>query len=741
MRMVQATADKVTTQMYGDNFDHLSDELYRLDLLLRQQVLKFRLYLQQKESNGDNLLYISNEEVDWLLQDSGDNTADNEEIETNRKRLDLLEEEITKKVTTCQKMGVALTLPRLMEMFGLSNVEMQAIIVCLAPELSKKYDTIYGYLQDDITRKKPTIDLILDLFCETTADKWRMRALFNSEAKLFRSGILQPIDDPGSPSGSSDLATFVKVDRRIVNFILGNNGLDIRLKQFISQNPPDCSLEEVLVDQTIKERLYNLVSHHLQNQEQGQKSVINLHGPHGAGKHQLAQAICRELNCPLLCLDLDLLTTNAAELENNLQLAFREGLLTRSIIYLDNISNVTTSEHGKGILKKIAQIISEFGWLVFLAGEKDWNCQSCFERMRFTSIHLPVADVPLREKVWQHVFADETVEVQKDWSGMLAPRFALTPGQINNVVRFAQTRQQMGGEEKKIPLADYFAGCRMQSAHNLEELSVKVEPKYHWEDIVLAQDKKDLLREICNQIKHQYQVFSQWGFARKVTYGRGLSVLFSGPPGTGKTMASQVIANELQLDLYKIDLSSVVSKYIGETEKNLSKIFLEAERSNAILFFDEADALFGKRTEVKDAHDRYANIETSYLLQKIEEYEGMVIMATNLRSNMDEAFSRRIRFIVEFPFPDVELRSLIWKNHFPKEAPLAGEIDYDYLAKRFQVAGGNIKNIVLNSAFLAADKNEPITMEHILHGVKREFEKIGKLWNEDTPYKSTNSKN
>jgi SpoVK/Ycf46/Vps4 family AAA+-type ATPase len=208
-------------------------------------------------------------------------------------------------------------------------------------------------------------------------------------------------------------------------------------------------------------------------------------------------------------------------------------------------------------------------------------------------------------------------------------------------------------------------------------------------------------------------------------------VLFSGPPGTGKTMAAEVMAHELQLDLYKIDLSGVVSKYIGETEKNLAGIFNEAETANAILFFDEADALFGKRTEVTDAHDRYANIETSFLLQKMEEYEGVVILATNFLKNMDEAFMRRIRFILEFPFPDEESRFRIWKTHFPEEAPLSPEIDYEFLAKKLQVAGGNIRNIVLNAAFIAARNGGIIEMNHILSGAKREFEKIGKLWNED----------
>jgi SpoVK/Ycf46/Vps4 family AAA+-type ATPase len=210
-----------------------------------------------------------------------------------------------------------------------------------------------------------------------------------------------------------------------------------------------------------------------------------------------------------------------------------------------------------------------------------------------------------------------------------------------------------------------------------------------------------------------------------------LSALFAGPSGTGKTMAGEVVSNELQLDLYKIDLSGVVSKYIGETEKNLSKIFDEAESSNAILFFDEADALFGRRTKVTDAHDRYANIETSYLLQKIETYEGMVILATNLRDNIDPAFTRRIRFLVEFPFPEAASRSQIWKAHFPAQAPTADDLDYAWLGDRLQVTGGHIKNIALNAAFLAAEDGAAIGMDHVLRGAQREFEKIGKVWNTD----------
>ncbi len=238
------------------------------------------------------------------------------------------------------------------------------------------------------------------------------------------------------------------------------------------------------------------------------------------------------------------------------------------------------------------------------------------------------------------------------------------------------------------------------------------------------------LREICNHARYRHIVYGEWGFDRKLSRGKGLNALFSGPPGTGKTMAAEVIANELGLDLYKIDLSQVVSKYIGETEKNLDKIFQEAGTSNAILFFDEADALFGKRSEVKDAHDRYANIETGYLLQKMEEYEGIAILATNLRSNMDGAFVRRMNFIVELPLPHEKERRAIWEGIWPENTPRSERLDLDFVARRFEITGGNIRNIALAAAFMAADNGGIVDMKHLVHATRREYQKMGKIVSE-----------
>jgi len=245
------------------------------------------------------------------------------------------------------------------------------------------------------------------------------------------------------------------------------------------------------------------------------------------------------------------------------------------------------------------------------------------------------------------------------------------------------------------------------------------------------------LREICNHVKYRDRVYGDWGFGRKLALGKGLAVLFAGPSGTGKTMAAGIIAAELGIDLYKIDLSTVVSKYIGETEKNLSRIFVEAETSNAILFFDEADALFGKRSEVRDSHDRYANVEIGYLLQRVEEYEGVAILATNLRKNMDEAFVRRLHFAVEFPFPDREDRHRIWQGIWPQDTPLDAALDLELLATRYEVAGGNIKNIAVAAAFLAADDGQIVRMNHVIQATLREYQKTGKLLVEDDEFSAT----
>ncbi|MBU4261464.1 MAG: ATP-binding protein [Proteobacteria bacterium] len=716
---------------YEENFDHIRDELKHLDLLISHQAMRFRLRNPAQEDASCGQMFISHERIDRLLAEESSTAPDSPGMRALRKRIAAHREEIAGKISARLANGIHLAIPCLKDMFQLSPLEAQILIICLAPELDQKYDTLYAYLQDDYTRRKPGMALVLDLLCLSPDERWMVRPLLSRGSPLFRSGILQAAPDH-SHSESGALAQPIEVDPRIVDFILGNNTVDARIDGFGRLFIPSCPMDQVRVDQQTKERLRNLVYRHINRQVQHEKTILHLHGPRGAGKRDLALAICTELRCPLLILDLELLPADAAERDTALRLAFREGLLSRAIVSLENVTCLQQAgDADDAVFKKISRAVAEFGWLVFMSGEKPWSRPGYFADIEFISLQVSEAEVPLREQVWRSMMGDQAEDVRENWSARLARSFMLTPGQIEGAARQARINHAMNGGEKSPSLVDYYAGCRSRSNHGLEELACRIAAVYGWDDLVLPGDKMSLLKEICSQVKHQYQVLTEWGFARKLSSGKGQSVLFSGPPGTGKTMAAQVIASALQLDLYRIDLSGVVSKYIGETEKNLCRIFREAERSNAILFFDEADALFGKRTEISDAHDRYANIETSYLLQKMEEHEGMVILATNLRANMDEAFTRRLRFIIEFPFPDESLRRHIWKNHFPAETPAGEEIDYEYLARRFVLSGANIRNIVLNAAFQAAAENkEGITMKHIFHGLKREYEKIGRLWDE-----------
>jgi SpoVK/Ycf46/Vps4 family AAA+-type ATPase len=299
-------------------------------------------------------------------------------------------------------------------------------------------------------------------------------------------------------------------------------------------------------------------------------------------------------------------------------------------------------------------------------------------------------------------------------------------GRIGEAAQVARAAARQAGEPVPRP-GDLDRGARHASASGLSELAVALDAPFVWDDLVLPQRPQALLRSISSFLRHRDLVLSEWGYERTVARSQGLNVLFAGESGTGKTMAAQVLARELGLDIYRIDLAATVSKYIGETEKNLDRIFAAAEGSNAILFFDEADALFGRRSEVRDSHDRYANIEVAYLLQRMDSYPGAVVLATNFRQNMDDAFLRRLDFVIDFPFPEADDRRRIWRLVLPQQAPVDDDLDLDFLANQFRLSGGNIRNASLAAAFSAAEDNTPIGMGHLIQAVALEYTKLGRL--------------
>jgi SpoVK/Ycf46/Vps4 family AAA+-type ATPase len=368
---------------------------------------------------------------------------------------------------------------------------------------------------------------------------------------------------------------------------------------------------------------------------------------------------------------------------------------------------------------------------IILSGSGSWLPGGSREQ-RLLWFEFPIPDYSQRLAIWRHALQtrgeQDSSLVDHDLQ-QLAGQFLLTGGQIFDAVASGLDAAQQSG--RPLEAHDLFSAARTHSNPRLSSLAIKIQPRFDWQDIILPRDQRELLNEMINTVRSRSQVLETWGLGRKLVASQGVTALFAGPPGTGKTMAAEVIARELRLDLYKIDLSSVVSKYIGETEKNLERIFDEAAASNAILFFDEADALFGKRSEVRDSHDRYANIEISYLLQRMEAYDGVTILATNLRSNLDEAFTRRLQFAVDFPFPDENDRLRIWQALFPPGVPTAGELDLPLLARRFKLAGGNIRNILVSAAYLAAADGGRVRMTHLLHGTRRELQKMGRLIADD----------
>jgi hypothetical protein len=373
--------------------------------------------------------------------------------------------------------------------------------------------------------------------------------------------------------------------------------------------------------------------------------------------------------------------------------------------------------------------LDEFDGLSVLSLEKPWDSRGELRRVAFVRVELPALSFTEREVLWARRLDGDSPGA--DVLQRVASTFRLSAGQIRDAAQMARViagwRTAASDPPARLEAGDLFAACRAQSTGRLDKLAHKIGTTYGWDDIVLPADQMTQLREISMQVRHRKTVLEHWGFDRHLAMGKGVNVLFAGPSGTGKTMAAEIIAHDLGLELYKIDLSTMVSKYIGETEKNLDQVFAAAREANAILFFDEADALFGKRSEVKDAHDRYANIEVGYLLQKMESFDGVAILATNLRKNLDEAFVRRLHVTIDFPFPEDADRLRIWQKVFPHSAPVASRVDFPMLARQFKLAGGNIRNIALLASYLAAEDDCEIGMPQIIRAVKREYQKMGKL--------------
>jgi AAA+ superfamily predicted ATPase len=746
MTRMAPPSDEGRQIVYVDNLEYLLDELSRLDLLIHLRLLKKQSRHDANPLEHFKGLVLLEDEILQLVAGAASTISDEGQSTTNDVQVAMLADDLARvqaRISRRRETGLVdgneILLARLSRLFSLTRFDEECLLFCLAAEIDRKYEKIYAYLQDDVTQKNPTVDLLVSLLCETTKEKVAARAAFDSQAPLLKYRLLRVID--GSPDhGSTLISRSLKLDDRVVGFLLGSRDIDARLEHAASPISPLSEIEPGMVSEEARARLVDFFTVDTSAARHERQSVIfSFNGPYGAGKRSMARAVCSDLSLPLIAVDVSKMLSGELHFGEMFWLLGRETALLGAALCLENFDGLL-SDDNKHIqeLKSLVEMIRAFRPLTFLIGRRPWQPREFFNEADLVQIDFPTPDDRTRKRLWE-TYLDKgfsrgaTFETNVD-AEALAGKFRLTPGQIRDTLDAAENLARWRApDDPRVTMEDLYAACRAQTTPKLGELARKIKPKFTWDDIVLPPDQLAQLMEICNETRHRQRVYCEWGFDRRLSLGRGLVALFTGPPGTGKTMAAEVVANGLNLDLYKIDLSQVVSKYIGETEKKLHQIFDEAQSSNSILFFDEADALFGKRSEVKDAHDRYANIEVGYLLQKMEEYDGIAILATNLQRNMDEAFTRRMRFIVEFPFPDEHHRKLIWEVTFPPEAPLGDDVDFAWLACGIRLPGGNIRNIALAGAFFAAGEGGVIRMSHLIQAARREFQKIGRRWSDEQP--------
>ncbi|MEJ2443866.1 MAG: ATP-binding protein [Exilibacterium sp.] len=617
-----------------------------------------------------------------------------------RRQAQKLEEDIRQTQAEMRELEDCERIPALLfltQRFSLSDFERDTLLLCVAMELDPGLATLCAQAQGSASRNYPTFALALSLFDNP---RW----------------------DSLAPQRPLRFARMIEINQPPAKIIAA-------FSKGALENKLACSQRKAAEQLFLR----------LQNAAQQQSlPIAQCLGSDVSSKLAVAEEISAQLQRQLFRVHVDTLPTNLSEIETLARLWQRENLLLPVALYIeaeepDRADSLVACQHF---------LAREMG-LVFLGVREN--------PLRLEADNFSVEiDKPTPQEqytAWLDVFADNAETCQT--ARRLAGQFDLNYGDIRTVTQQAELahsnkRNTADGEEAAEKTAQDYANdyaiegdsvepslarrvwsiCRELTRPRLDQLAQRIEPKATWQQLVLPNESKRLLQRILGQVRERYSVYEEWGFSRRVNRGMGISALFSGESGTGKTMAAEVIANELDLNLYRIDLSAVVSKYIGETEKNLRKLFDAAEQGGAILFFDEADALFGKRSEVKDSHDRYANIEINYLLQRMESFSGLAILASNMKNALDTAFMRRLRFVVDFQFPGMEERREIWEKVFPPETPKQ-DLDFERLA-RMNLSGGHIYNIALSAAFLATEKQQSVTMPILQSAALVELQKLKK---------------
>ncbi|RKI44397.1 ATP-binding protein [bacterium D16-51] len=618
----------------------------------------------------------------------------------------------------------------LVEWMGFTDWECFVFLLAFSVCYDAKYERVFSRLQGSERMALPTLRLAVLLY-----QKGNSLSVEEIARAVQKKGLLfQYFMEIFEAEDYNPMSFRMVLNSRVCAFLYGQDepgeALSYMVKVYYFSEP----LEPMLIRQDKKEMLSSYIRQCIQNPK-GMGNVIQIYGIEGIGKRCLLCSVAKELETNLLFVDVPkLLQGNPAEICALLCSIMLESLLLGAVVCFTGYRPVSEGE-SKGIESEglgflLEEIREKYKVSVWMSEEKaDFLLH---HRLHLLYLGLPVLTAGESACLWEKYAKEFSFQEGAD-AWLHADQHIVTIRGIKEVLWDAGIHAAYAGRE--INKDDIRAAAARQVSIRFGGLAALVPAVYTWDDLVIGHKQREQMEMICNQVRYRSVVGEEWGFYQKIPYGRGVCAMFYGAPGTGKTMAAQVIANELGLQLYRVDLSQVVSKYIGETQKNISRLFCCAENTNALLFFDEADSLFAKRSKVGDSHDRNANAETAYLLQRLEDYDGITILATNFIQNIDDAFKRRIKFMVNFVLPAQEVRRRLWETVLPKELPLEEEIDFDFFAEKFELSGSAIKEILVNAAFCAAAKGRGMRNEDIVGAVRLNFEKSGKaLTGEDFGY-------
>jgi hypothetical protein len=734
-------------QPYGSTLEHLYDELSRIHLLAQAATVRWRHFIaQHKNKDYWGMIQVTHEEIEAFLKAGwlppGDLPADlQDELHgywgNARRKADYIEA----RLEANRKEGSAsgLRLLRLCELYNLGLMEQDVLLTCLLPELDSRYRRLFGYLQDDASRTQPTVDLILQILHPAVYREGAGSMEWSDAPRFFdphRPLLATPLLVVGGEDRSDEVLSMrsLRLEDRIQSFLLGRDEPDCRLQRYLTKLPAELS---PIPDEKVEKHWKGLSA--WLTALPGRCAVVFLHGPYGSQRRARAVSATAAVEMPLMVCDVTKALQDGADWARLVNLAYREARLAGAALYWSGCHELLSEASPPGRWDHLTVVAEKAPGLTFLESEITWEPAGRFRKIPYKYLECKPPDYLTRIHLWEHFLPHENSfaePIRRELVRELTNDFNFTAGQIQDALVSARSLAELrGGDEGRLEIPDLYEGCRRQSGRRIVTLARRIRPRPHLslDSVILPPANKQQLQELCRRDKNRGRLYSELGFERQLRLGKGLVALFTGTSGTGKTLAAEAMANERRVDLYQVDLSAVVSKWVGETEKHINRVFAEVEDVNAILFFDEADSLFGKRAEVKDAQDRWANMEVNYLLQRIEDYKGTVILASNLRQNMDDAFLRRIHIIVDFPFPDPDLRLQIYQQVFPTNVSVPHEEELRELARRFRLSGGSIKNTAVDAAFraLAAGRLDEqrrlvVWVEDLVLATAREYQKMGK---------------